>query len=106
MNSCGQIAITTKIRISTAEIQNNGLLRSSPQASDHSERLFASGSMALLPRASAYSSSTTSSVSGAGLDIADPRVQDAVQQVDDQVRQQEHQHQNDHRTDHRGPVLL
>src|SRR5829696_9317024 len=102
----------TKNMISAPEIQNIGRRRSSSQASVPSERAFsplAEGARVPSgPPVGSVVNGTTEAVSRPESVVSvmgDPRIQEAVEDVDDQVDQQVDQHQADDRPDHRGTVL-
>src|SRR5688572_8500285 len=100
--------------ISTPEIQNIGRCRSSSQASLPSERAFSPLSGALSGAsgspAAPIVTGTTDWVSRAESRLVsvmrDPRIKEAIQDVDDEVDQEVDQHQTDDGADHRRPVLL
>src|SRR5687768_11708702 len=114
VKSWGNTAIRTNTMISTPEIQNIGRCRSSSQASLPSERAFSPLSGVLSGASGSpvapIVTGTTDWVSRAESRLVsvmrDPRIQEAVQDVDDEVDQEEDQHQTDDGAHHRCPVLL
>src|SRR4051812_36801338 len=100
------MAISTISRMITAEMTNAGLRRSWRHASLHRLRGFCGPA----PESSMRDSSAASAPpppTRFGSVIADPRVENGVQQVDDETHQQVHQYQqDDHADDGRAlPVL-
>src|SRR5699024_7674291 len=92
--------------ISTPEITKTGLRIRECQASPHSERGSDSVATASTARSGTSSAGATKCslpgrASGLG-DIADPRVEKGVQDVDDQVRDHEYCHQQRHDRDDLG----
>src|SRR3954470_2021659 len=105
--SRGKIAITKNARTSAAAAQNSTRRRRSRQASPARLRglpkLTSSGRMAVpLPPVLPWPSDVT--MASMSL-IADPRVQDCVQDVDDQAGDQIDDHQDADDGHHRRPVL-
>src|SRR5262245_57118154 len=97
--------------ISNTEMMNTGFLRRSCHASDQRLR----GLPCLVGMTSTRSSATTRSSAAAALVpivgvgssvIANPWVEDGIEQVDDQVHQQEDDHQEDHDPDHDETLLV
>src|SRR3954454_14648701 len=92
------MAISTISRMITAEMTNAGLRRSWRHASLHRLRGFCGPA----PESSMRESSAASAPpppTRFGSVIADPRVENGVQQVDDQAHQQVHHHQQHDDTD-------
>ena len=103
----------TKNTINAAEIQNIGRWRSSSQASvPERTRLLAlrgGAQRRLWPPAESVVSGTTEAVSRPESVVSvmgDPRIQEAVEDVDNQVDQQVDEHQAKDGADHRRAVLL
>src|SRR5699024_12766603 len=99
-------ATTRRNPIRAPATTKTGLRISECQASPHSDRGSDSVSTASTARSGTSSAGATKcswpgSVSGLG-DIADPWIEDGVQDVDDQVRDHEHCHQQCHDRDHLG----
>src|SRR5215218_2592146 len=98
--------------ISTPEIQNMGRVRRSPQASR--QRLLGLLSTLTVSTAATGVSSTAATKCSAervvvrgvekSLDIADPRVENGVEQVDQDVDDQVEQHHHGDEGDDRGPL--
>src|SRR5690242_15933955 len=110
--------MTTRKRITRPEMMKTGLRRRSRQASDHRERGLPEGpEPSGRPASRVVASLTARSIappipvpaiapSGCwGSGIADPGVEDGVQQVDEQVGHQEHQDEDGHEADHGLGVL-
>src|SRR4051794_17539749 len=105
--SRGKTAITTNAKTSTAATQNSGRRRRSRQASPTRlrglPRLTSSGRMAV-PLSPALPCPSEVTIASMSL-IADPRVQDGVQDVDHQAGDQVDDHQDADDGHHRRPVL-
>src|SRR3954453_23985312 len=107
-NSDGNTAMSTKIRPSTAPVQNITLRRNCAQASLH--RLFwralvtSTDGLARPVVVPACTSSWSRSDCCCSV-ITDPRVEDGVEHVDDQVEEDEEEHEEGHDADDDGALL-
>ena len=96
VNRLGQMAISAKIAIMVAEIQNIGLRRMARQASEASERSS--------PTSPPLGESTDGASMMACSVMADPRVEQPVEQVHEQVDEQVDDDEHGDRSDDGGTV--